>query len=109
MRMFPRCAALLLAAITTLVAVEAIAAEVFELEPEYVYGRNRKPQMGYRQPEVFDPLSDRLYQSGYRNFPPAAIPDQLKEVAASGPVHKMGRRLARASPSLRPLSLPART
>ena len=50
MRMFSRSAALLLAAaITTLIAVEAVAAEVFELEPEYVYGRNRKPQMGDRK------------------------------------------------------------
>ena len=36
-------------------------------------GRNRKPQMGYRPPESSIP-SDRLYQSGYRNFAPTAIP-----------------------------------
>jgi len=67
----------------TIVAARAFAEEasgkVFELEPEYVYGRNRKPTLGYRKPEVFDPLSDRLYQSGYRNFPPTAIPDELKD------------------------------
>ena len=93
MRMFPRCAALLLAAaITTIVAVEAVAADtVFELEPEYVYGRNRKPRLGYRKPEVFDPLSDRLYQSGYRDYPPTAIPDELKDVDAMTRVQKMGR------------------
>ncbi len=103
--MFPRCAALLLAAaITTLVAVEAVAAEVFELEPEYVYGKNRRPQMGYRQPEVFDPLSDRLYQSGYRNFAPTAIPDELKEVPAMERVQKMGRILACADAWFWPFS-----
>jgi hypothetical protein len=109
MRMFPRCAALLLvAAITPLVAAEAVAAEVFELEPEYVYGRNRKPQMGYRQPEVFDPLSDRLYQSGFRNFAPTAIPDELKEVPAMERVQKMGRILACADAWFWPFSRTAR-
>ena len=71
MRMRVRCAVLLLAAaLFTLGAFRTQAQEVFELEPEYVYGKNRKPQLGYRTPEVFDPLSDRLYQSGYRNYSP---------------------------------------
>ncbi len=105
MRMFPRRAALLLAAaIAAVIAAEAVAGEVFELEPEYVYGRNRKPQMGYRRPEVFDPLSDRLYQSGYRNFPPTAIPDELKEVPAMERVQKMGRILACADAWFWPFS-----
>ena len=50
---------LLAAAAMTLVAASALAQEasgkVFELEPEYVYGRDRRPQIGYRKPEVFDP------------------------------------------------------
>lgn len=70
------------------------AATVFELEPDYVYGRNRKPRLGYHKPEVFDPLSDQLYQSGYRDFPPTAIPDELKEVDAMTRVEKMGRIMA---------------
>ena len=69
-----------------IVAAHAIAQEasgkVFELEPEYVYGKDRRPQIGYHKPEVFEPLSDRLYQSGYRNFAPTAIPDELKTVPA---------------------------
>jgi len=92
MRMLLRCAALLLAVTTMTVATRALAvAEVFELEPEYVYGKNRKPRLGYRKPEVFDPLSDQLYQSGYRDFPPTAIPDELKQVDAMTRVQKMGR------------------
>ena len=63
----------------------AIAADVFELEPDYVYGKNRKPRLGYHKPEVFDPLSDQLYQSGYRDFPPTAIPEELKQVDALDP------------------------
>jgi polar amino acid transport system substrate-binding protein len=92
MRMFLYGAALLLAAAaSTLVAFPATAADVFELEPDYVYGRNRKPHLGYRKPEVFDPLSDQLYQSGYRDFPPTAIPDELKQVDALTRTQKMGR------------------
>lgn len=99
MRIPVRCTALLLAAAAmTIVAARAFAEEasgkVFELEPEYVYGKDRRPQIGYRKPEVFDPLSDRLYQSGYRNFAPTAIPDELKTVPAMERVEKMKRILA---------------
>jgi ABC-type amino acid transport substrate-binding protein len=99
MRIPVRCTALLLAAAAmTIVAARAFAEEasgkVFELEPEYVYGKDRRPQIGYRKPEVFDPLSDRLYQSGYRNYAPTAIPDELKTVPAMERVQKMKRILA---------------
>src|SRR5882724_6236496 len=109
MRIPVRCVAMLLAAAAmTIVASSALAQEapgkVFELEPEYVYGKDRRPQMGYRQPEVFDPLSDRLYQSGYRNFAPTAIPDELKEVPAMERVQKMGRILACADAWFWPFS-----
>ena len=77
----------------TLACSLAWAQQLFELEPEYVYGRNRKPRLGYHKPEVFDPLSDRLYQSGYRDYPPTAIPDELKDVDAMTRVQKMGRIL----------------
>lgn len=106
--MFLRRAVLLAAAATALVSVRALAADVFELEVEYVYGKNRRPQMGYRQPEVFDPLSDRIYQSGYRNFPPTAIPDELKEVDAMTRVRGMGRILACADAWFWPFSRTAR-
>src|SRR5690349_4110505 len=72
----------------------ASAQQVYELEPEYVYGRNRKPRLGYRKPEVFDPLSDRVYQSGYRDYPPTAIPDELKQVDAMTRIKGMNRILA---------------
>jgi ABC-type amino acid transport substrate-binding protein len=95
LRMFPYCAALVLAAAAaTLVVPRAVAADVFELEPDYVYGRNRRPHLGYHKPQVFDPLSDQLYQSGYRDFPPTAIPDELKQVDALTRVQKMGRIVA---------------
>jgi len=84
----------------------APAQEVFELEKEFVYGRNRKPQMGYRKPEVFDPLSDQFYQSGYRDFPP--IPDELKEVDAMTRTQKMGRILVCADGWFWPFSRTAR-
>jgi ABC-type amino acid transport substrate-binding protein len=80
------------------------ADSVFELEREYVYGRNRKPRLGYVKPEVFDPLSDRLYQAGYRNFAPTAIPDELKEVDAMTRVRKMGHILACADAWFWPFS-----
>jgi ABC-type amino acid transport substrate-binding protein len=88
---------LAIAAITHVCArafAEESSGKVFELEPEYVYGKDRRPQIGYHKPEVFDPLSDRLYQAGYRNFPPTAIPDELKTVPAMERVEKMHRILA---------------
>ena len=85
---------------------EVRAQEVFELQPEYVYGKNRKPKMGYRKPEVFDPLSDEFYQSGYRDFP--AIPDELKEVDAMTRTQKMGRILVCADGWFWPFSRTAR-
>ncbi|HWQ37606.1 MAG TPA: transporter substrate-binding domain-containing protein [Burkholderiales bacterium] len=82
--------------------------QVFALEPEYVWGKNRKPRLGYRPPEVFDPLSDRLYQSGYRDYPPTAVPDELKQVDAMTRVEKMGRILACADGWFWPFSRTAR-
>jgi ABC-type amino acid transport substrate-binding protein len=109
MRISIRSAALLLA---VLLAGEstlpALAQDVFELQPEYVYGRDRRPRLGYRKPEVFDPLSDRLYQSGYRNFPPTAIPVELKDVDAMTRVQKMGKILACADAWFWPFSRTAR-
>jgi ABC-type amino acid transport substrate-binding protein len=57
---------------------------------------------------VFDPLSDRLYQSGYRDYPPTAIPDELKQVDAMTRVQKMGRILACADGWFWPFSRTAR-
>jgi ABC-type amino acid transport substrate-binding protein len=81
---------------------------VFELEPMYVYGKNRRPRMGYTKPEVFDPLSDRLYQSGYRDFPPTAIPEELKDVDAMTRIRGMKRILACADGWFWPFSRTAR-
>lgn len=120
---FSRAALLVTAAMMALCALRTIAQDqmangknaqesskptVFELEIEYVYGRNRKPRLGYRQPEVFEPLSDRLYQSGYRNYPPTAIPDELKLVDAMTRIRKMGRVMVCADAWFWPFSRTAR-
>ena len=107
--MSARCGVLLLAfVLLSLDGLSAWAQEVFELEPEYVYGKNRGPQLGYRTPEVFDPLSDRLYQSGYRNFPPIGIQHELRQVPAMERVEKMGRILVCADAWFWPFSRTAR-
>jgi polar amino acid transport system substrate-binding protein len=103
-----RRAAALVCVTLALTASVVWAQQVFELEPEYVYGRNRKPRLGYHKPEVFDPLSDQLYQSGYRDYPPTAIPEELKQVDAMTRVQKMGRILVCADGWFWPFSRTAR-
>ena len=108
MRALLRPLAVLLAATLAAANMLAAAQELFELEVEYVYGKNRRPRLGYRKPEVFDPFSDRLYQSGYKDYPPTAIPDELKEVDAMTRVRGMGRILACADGWFWPFSRTAR-
>ena len=108
MRTLSRFLFVLVLAALALAAWRAAAQDVFDLEPEYVYGKNRKPRLGYRKPEVFDPLSDRLYQAGYKDYPPTAIPDELKEVDALTRVKGMGRILACADAWFWPFSRTAR-
>jgi ABC-type amino acid transport substrate-binding protein len=86
----------------------AFAQQLFELEPEYVYGRNRKPRLGYHKPEVFDPLSDQLYKSGFRDYPPTAVPEELKTVDAMTRIQKMGRVMVCADGWFWPFSRTAR-
>ena len=105
---FRRAAAAAACAALVLICTLAWAQQLFELEPEYVYGRNRKPRLGYHKPEVFDPLSDPLYQSGYRDYAPTAIPDELKEVDAMTRMEKMGRILVCADAWFWPFSRTAR-
>ena len=82
--------------------------EVFELAPEYVYGRNRGPKVGYTKPEVFDPLNDQLYRSGYKNYRPVGVPNDLKQVDAMERVEKMGAIVACADGWFWPFSRTAR-
>ena len=107
MRLRPSFALSLLVAMI-LVPAPAASQDLFELQPEYVYGKNRKPRLGYRRPEVFDPLSDQYYRSGYRDFPPTAIPDELKDVDAVTRIKGMGRILACADGWFWPFSRTAR-
>ena len=48
-----------------------------ELDVEHVIGnpRPKVAEVGYKEPEVFDPFTDRLYQGGWRyGGPPVEIP-----------------------------------
>lgn len=92
----------------TLMGSVAFAQQLFELEPEYVYGRNRKPRLGYHKPEVFDPLSDQLYKSGFKDYPPTAVPEELKTVDAMTRIQKMGRVMVCADGWFWPFSRTAR-
>ncbi|MCW5621401.1 MAG: transporter substrate-binding domain-containing protein [Burkholderiales bacterium] len=104
----PRRLAAIVLAVLGLCAGATFAQEVFELQPEYVYGRHRKPRIGYQKPEVFDPLSDRIYKSGFKDYPPTAIPEELKDVDAMTRVRGMGRIMACADGWFWPFSRTAR-
>ncbi|HUU72231.1 MAG TPA: transporter substrate-binding domain-containing protein [Burkholderiales bacterium] len=93
---------------STSVAQESGDTELFELHPEYVYGRNRGPKMGYTKPEVFDPLSDKLYRSGYKSYSPIGVPVELKKVDAMTRVETMGTIIACADGWFWPFSRTAR-
>jgi ABC-type amino acid transport substrate-binding protein len=93
---------------STAAAQEGSAPEGFELHPEYVYGRNRGPKMGYTKPEVFDPLSDKLYRSGYKNYSPIGVPVELKKADAMTRVETMGAIIACADGWFWPFSRTAR-
>ena len=82
--------------------------EVFELEIEYVYGRNRGPKVGFTKPEVFDPLSDPLYRAGYKNYSPIGVPQELKKVDAMTRVKTMKTIVACADGWFWPFSRTAR-
>jgi ABC-type amino acid transport substrate-binding protein len=103
----------LLLAVLCLLPSAAVAqaepeAEAFELYPEYVYGRNRGPKMGYTKPEVFDPLSDKLYRSGYKSYSPIGVPVDLKKKDAMTRVETMGAIIACADGWFWPFSRTAR-
>ncbi len=80
----------------------------FELEPVFVYGKNRGPKMGYTPPPIFDPLNDPLYLSGYKDFRPSGVPIELKNVDAMTRIKKLGRITACADAWFWPFSRTAR-
>lgn len=90
------------------IAQETSEPETFELEIEYVYGRDRRSSMGYTKPEVFDPLNDRLYRSGYKNYSPIGVPLELKKVDALTRVKTMETIIACADGWFWPFSRTAR-
>lgn len=89
-------------------AEEPSGPELFELEVEYVYGRNRKPTMGYTKPEVFDPINDKLYRAGYKNYRPIGVPQELRKVDAMTRVRTMQTIIACADGWFWPFSRTAR-
>jgi ABC-type amino acid transport substrate-binding protein len=102
-----RCAVVLFAASSLMLPAVggwAEELEIFELAPDYVFGRDRRPTLGYRKPQVFDPLRDRLYRSGYRNFAPTKIPNELRNVDALTRMKEMKRILACADAWFWPFS-----
>lgn len=92
----------------TVTAQKSSDPQVFELEPEYVYGRHRGPKIGYTKPEVFEPLSDPLYRAGYKNYSPIGVPQELKKVDAMTRVKTMKTIVACADGWFWPFSRTAR-
>lgn len=88
-------------------AAPAAFAAVPELDVEYVIAnpRPRVAEVGYVEPETFDPFTDRLYQGGFRyGGPPVEIPDNVKYLTALGRAKAMKRILACADAWYYPFS-----
>ena len=111
--LFRLAAPLVVLASLAVMAPESVAQEssdpgLFELEIEYVYGRDRRSTVGYIKPEVFDPLNDRLYRAGYKNYSPIGVPPELKKVDALTRVKTMETIIACADGWFWPFSRTAR-
>jgi len=96
------------AAIALLFALVAgRASAVPELDVEYVIAnpRPRVADIGYKEPETFDPFTDRLYQGGFRyGGPPVEIPQEVRYLTAIGRATAMKRILACADAWYYPFS-----
>ncbi|MBI1397315.1 MAG: transporter substrate-binding domain-containing protein [Betaproteobacteria bacterium] len=78
-----------------------------ELDVEYVIGHPhpRVAEIGYKQPEVFDPFTDKLYQSGFRyGGPSVEIPQEARYLSAIGRTKMLKRILACADAWYYPFS-----
>jgi len=74
---------------------------------EYVIAnpRPRVADIGYKEPETFDPFTDRLYQGGFRyGGPPVEIPQEVRYLTAIGRATAMKRILACADAWYYPFS-----
>lgn len=96
------------AALALLLALAAgRASAVPELDVEYVIAnpRPRVADIGYKEPETFDPFTDRLYQGGFRyGGPPVEIPQEVRYLTAIGRATAMKRILACADAWYYPFS-----
>ena len=81
---------------------------VFDLQDEYVYGRNRGPKLGYIKPEVFEPLSDPLYRAGYKNYRSVGVTGEQQKMTAMKRTESLGSILACADGWFWPFSRTAR-
>lgn len=78
-----------------------------ELDIEYVIGtpRPKVAEVGYKEPEIFDPFTDRLYLGGFRyGGPPVEIPPEARFLTAIGRARLMKRILACADAWYYPFS-----
>ena len=85
----------------------AAAEAVPELEVQVVIGRPRPKvaELGYTEPEVFNPITDRLYQGGFRyGGPPVEIPQEVRYFSAIGRTKALKRILACADAWYYPFS-----
>ena len=88
-------------------AAAAGGAVARELDIEYVIGnpRPRVADIGYKEPEIFDPFTDHLYQGGFRyGGPPVEIPPEARYLTAIGRAKLMKRILACADAWYYPFS-----
>ncbi|MBX9632382.1 MAG: transporter substrate-binding domain-containing protein [Burkholderiales bacterium] len=98
-----RFAAVAVAAVLSASAFAAVPA----LDVEYVIAnpRPKVAEVGYVEPEVFDPFTDRLYQGGFRyGGPPVEIPQEARYLSAIGRTKMLKRILACADAWYYPFS-----
>ena len=63
---------------------------------------------GYTEPPIYDPLNDPLFRSGYKDFTPVGVANELKELAAIERIEKMKRIIACADAWYWPFSRTSR-
>jgi ABC-type amino acid transport substrate-binding protein len=101
------CAPVALTAMLALVAAAPASGAIPELEVIEVVGnpRPKVAEVGYVEPETFNPITDRLYQGGFRyGGPPVEIPQEARYLTAIGRVKMMKRILACADAWYYPFS-----
>jgi ABC-type amino acid transport substrate-binding protein len=89
----------------SLTLVAQLAFAIPELDIEVVVGKKKKLEIGYKKPEVFNPITDQLYQSGYREYAPSETPPELKNVDGLERAKALRRIVACADAWYEPFSM----